>query len=325
MVKINGEAQARDGMMLLDFLKEAGYDSRAVAVEYNGAILEKAAYETTVLQDGDVVEVVCFMGGGAGNEEDSFTLGGHKFHSRFILGSGKYSLELIDAAVRYAEAELVTVAVRRANTKEKKNILDYVPKNVTLLPNTSGARTAEEAVRIAHLAKALGCGDFVKIEIMRDSKYLLPDNNETIRATEILAKEGFVVLPYMYPDLYAARALVDAGASAVMPLAAPIGSNKGLATKEFLQILIDEIDLRDRPANHRRRRHRQAVGGLRGDGDGRRGHHGQHGPCDGWRCAAHGLGLPRCDTRRPQGVPLGPRPRPAARCRRFRPADGLPA
>lgn len=175
--------------------------------------------------------------------EDSFTLGGHTFHSRFILGSGKYSLTLIDAAVRYAEAELVTVAVRRANTKEKENILDYVPKNVTLLPNTSGARTAEEAVRIAHLAKALGCGDFVKIEIMRDSKYLLPDNNETIRATEILAKEGFVVLPYMYPDLYAARALVDAGAAAVMPLAAPIGSNKGLATKEFLQILIDEIDL----------------------------------------------------------------------------------
>ena len=162
---------------------------------------------------------------------DSFTLGGHTFHSRFILGSGKYSLDLIDAAVRYAEAELVTVAVRRANTKEKENILDYVPKTVTLLPNTSGARTAEEAVRIAHLAKVLGCGDFVKIEIMRDSKYLLPDNNETIRATEILAKEGFVVLPYMYPDLYAARALVDAGAAAVMPLAAPIGSNKGLATK----------------------------------------------------------------------------------------------
>ena len=175
--------------------------------------------------------------------EDSFVLGGHTFHSRFILGSGKYSLELIDAAVRYAEAELVTVAVRRANTKEKENILDYVPKTVTLLPNTSGARTAEEAVRIAHLAKALGCGDFIKIEIMRDSKYLLPDNNETIRATEMLAKEGFVVLPYMYPDLYAARALVDAGAAAVMPLAAPIGAHKGLATKELLQILIDEIAL----------------------------------------------------------------------------------
>ena len=175
--------------------------------------------------------------------EDSFTLSGHTFHSRFILGSGKYSLELIDAAVRYAEAELVTVAVRRANTKEKENILDYVPKTVTLLPNTSGARTAEEAVRIAHLAKALGCGDFIKIEIMRDTKYLLPDNAETVKATEVLAKEGFIVMPYMYPDLNTARDLVNAGAATVMPLASPIGSNKGLATKDFIQILIDEIDL----------------------------------------------------------------------------------
>lgn len=175
--------------------------------------------------------------------EDKFILGGHEFNSRFILGSGKYSLNLIEAAVRDAGAEIITLAVRRANTKEKENILDYIPEGVTLLPNTSGARTAEEAVRIARLAREIGCGDFVKIEIMRDTKYLLPDNNETIKATEILAKEGFVVLPYMYPDLYAARDLVNAGASAVMPLAAPIGSNKGLAAKEFIQILIDEIDL----------------------------------------------------------------------------------
>lgn len=175
--------------------------------------------------------------------EDKFILGGHEFNSRFILGSGKYSLNLIEAAVRDAGAEIITLAVRRANTKEKENILDYIPEGITLLPNTSGARTAEEAVRIARLAREIGCGDFVKIEIMRDTKYLLPDNNETIKATEILAKEGFVVLPYMYPDLYAARDLVNAGASAVMPLAAPIGSNKGLAAKEFIQILIDEIDL----------------------------------------------------------------------------------
>lgn len=177
------------------------------------------------------------------NEEDLLELGGRKFASRFILGSGKYSLQLIEAAVRDAGAEIVTVAVRRANTKEHENILDYIPKQVTLLPNTSGARTAEEAVRIAHLARELGCGDFVKIEIMRDSKYLLPDNEATVRATEQLAKEGFIVLPYMYPDLNTARDLVDAGAAAVMPLAAPIGSNKGLVTKEFIQILIDEIDL----------------------------------------------------------------------------------
>ena len=175
--------------------------------------------------------------------EDPLIIGGHEFHSRFILGSGKYSLKLIEAAVRDAGAEIITLAVRRANTKEKENILDYIPAGVTLLPNTSGARTAEEAVHIARLARELGCGTFVKIEIMRDSKYLLPDNQETVKATEILAKEGFVVLPYMYPDLNAARDLASAGAAAIMPLAAPIGSNKGLATREFIQILVDEMDL----------------------------------------------------------------------------------
>ena len=174
---------------------------------------------------------------------DPLVIGGKEFHSRFILGSGKYSLDLIQAAVQDAGAEIITLAVRRANTKEKENILDYIPQGVTLLPNTSGARDAQEAVRIARLARELGCGDFVKVEIMRDSKYLLPDNAETIRATAQLAEEGFTVLPYMYPDLNVARDLVRAGAAAVMPLAAPIGSNQGLATRAFIQILIDEIDL----------------------------------------------------------------------------------
>lgn len=176
-------------------------------------------------------------------KKDTFILGGKEFSSRFILGSGKYSMELIKAAVEQAGAEIITLAVRRTNTRESENILDYIPENVTLLPNTSGARSAEEAVRIARMSRELGCGDFVKIEIMKDSKYLLPDNAETVKATEILAKEGFVVLPYMYPDLYTARDLANVGAAAVMPLAAPIGSNKGLATKAFLQILIDEVDL----------------------------------------------------------------------------------
>lgn len=176
-------------------------------------------------------------------KDDTFMLGGREFTSRFILGSGKYSMELIKAAVEQAGAQIITLAVRRTNTKKEESVLDYIPKHVTLLPNTSGARDAGEAVRIARMARELGCGDFVKIEIMRDSKYLLPDNGETVKATEILAGEGFVVLPYMYPDLYAARALADAGAAAVMPLASPIGSNKGLAAREFIQILIDEIDL----------------------------------------------------------------------------------
>ena len=175
--------------------------------------------------------------------KDTFLLGGREFSSRFILGSGKYSLELIRAAVENAGAQIITLAVRRTNTKKDENILDYIPEGVTLLPNTSGARDAGEAVRIARMSRELGCGDFVKVEIMKDSKYLLPDNVETVKATEQLAAEGFVVLPYMYPDLYTARDLVNAGAAAVMPLASPIGSNKGLATKEFIQILIDEIDV----------------------------------------------------------------------------------
>ena len=176
-------------------------------------------------------------------ENDKLIIGGHEFNSRFILGSGKYSLDLIKAAVENAGAEIITLALRRAQAGNVDNIMDFIPKNVTLLPNTSGARNADEAVRIARLSREVGYGDFVKIEIMRDSKYLLPDNYETLKATEILAKEGFVVMPYMYPDINTARDLVNAGAAAVMPLAAPIGSNKGLCTKEFIQILIDEIDL----------------------------------------------------------------------------------
>lgn len=174
---------------------------------------------------------------------DTWTLGGHEIHSRFILGSGKYSLDLIKAAVEQAGTEILTLALRRANSGALANILDYVPENVTLLPNTSGARNAEEAVRIARLARELCHTDFVKIEVIKDSKYLLPDNHETIKATEILAKEGFIVMPYMYPDLQSARDMRDAGAACIMPLGAPIGSNKGLCTKDFIQILINEIDL----------------------------------------------------------------------------------
>ena len=173
----------------------------------------------------------------------TWKLGKHEFKSRFILGSGKYSLNLIKAAVENAQADIITLALRRVNDGGMANILDYIPDHITLLPNTSGARNADEAVRIARLSRELCHSDLVKIEIMRDSKYLLPDNQETIKATEILAKEGFTVLPYMYPDLNVARDLTNAGAAAIMPLGAPIGTNKGLCTKEFIQILIDEIEL----------------------------------------------------------------------------------
>ncbi|ASM36338.1 thiazole synthase [Campylobacter sputorum] len=174
--------------------------------------------------------------------KDVLKLGNKEFSSRFILGSGKFSLELIKSAINDAGAEIVTLALRRANEGGVANILDFIPKNVTILPNTSGARTADEAVRIARLSREIGCGEFIKIEVIRDSKYLLPDNYETIKATEKLANEGFVPLAYMYPDLNVARDLVNAGAGAIMPLGSPIGSNRGLLTKEFIEILIDEID-----------------------------------------------------------------------------------
>jgi len=174
--------------------------------------------------------------------DDMLTIGGRKFRSRFILGSGKFSLEIMNAVIENGGAEMVTLALRRANAG-KENILDHIPRGVTLLPNTSGARNAQEAVRIARLARELGCGDFVKVEVINDSKYLLPDNQETIKATEELSKDGFIVMPYMYPDLIAARRLAEAGAAAIMPLGAPIGSNKGLLTRDFVKILVDEIDL----------------------------------------------------------------------------------
>ena len=175
--------------------------------------------------------------------KDALIIGNREFNSRFILGSGKFSLEMTKLVIENGGVEMATVALRRANSGGKENILDYIPTNITLLPNTSGARNAQEAVRIARLAREIGCGDFVKIEVINDTKYLFPDNYETIKATEILAKEGFIVMPYMHPDLIAARRLADAGASAVMPLGAPIGSNKGLLTKDFIKILVDEIEL----------------------------------------------------------------------------------
>jgi thiazole synthase len=174
---------------------------------------------------------------------DKLIIAGHEFNSRFILGSGKFSLEMTKTVIENAGVEMATVALRRANIGGEENILDYIPKEVVLLPNTSGARNAEEAVRIAKLAREIGCGDFIKVEVINDSKYLMPDNYETVRATEILAGEGFIVMPYMYPDLNTARALAAAGAAAVMPLGAPIGSNKGLLTREFIKMLVDEIEL----------------------------------------------------------------------------------
>ena len=178
--------------------------------------------------------------------DDHFVLGGKTLASRLFIGTGKYGTNvLIPEIAKASGADVITVALRRVDATQSRggNILDHIPSHMQLLPNTSGARTAEEAIRIARLARAAGCGNWIKIEVISDARYLLPDGYETAKATEALNKEGFIVLPYINPDLYVARSLVNAGAAAVMPLGAPIGTNRGLATKEMITILIEEIPL----------------------------------------------------------------------------------
>lgn len=176
---------------------------------------------------------------------DTIKLGGKELSSRLIIGTGKYpDNRMMPDVIASSKSQVVTLALRRVDLNGgEENILEFIPKDCILLPNTSGARNAEEAIRIARLAKAMGCGNWVKIEIISDTKYLMPDNIETIKAIEVLANEDFVVLPYMSPDLMAAKRMVEAGAHAVMPLGAPIGSNRGIKTKELIEIMIEEIDL----------------------------------------------------------------------------------
>ncbi len=178
-------------------------------------------------------------------ENDPLVIGGKTLSSRLFIGTGKYGDESrIKDVAEASGSQVITMALRRVDLSAPDNgILTHIPSSMQLLPNTSGARTTDEAVRLARLAGACGLGKWVKIEIIADAKNLLPDGYATAKATEVLAKEGFTVLPYMNPDLYVARDLVNAGAAAVMPLGAPIGSNRGLQTKEMIRILIEDIPL----------------------------------------------------------------------------------
>lgn len=178
-------------------------------------------------------------------DNDIFMLGGKSFKSRFLTGTGKYgSKEVMQRAITESGCEIVTVALRRVDfSAVQDNILNYIPKHVTLLPNTSGARTHQEAVRIARIARESGCGNFIKIEVINDNKYLMPDNDETIKATKILADEGFIVLPYMMPDITVTKKLEDAGAAAIMPLGSPIGSNLGLKTRHLIEMILENTTL----------------------------------------------------------------------------------
>jgi len=177
--------------------------------------------------------------------EDKLIIGNVELSSRLFIGTGKFSNNAkVGECIKVSGCSVVTVAVRRIDFETpEENMLRFIPSDCIIMPNTSGARNAKDAVRIARLAREAGCGNWVKIEVISDNRYLLPDNFETVKATETLANEGFVVLPYMNPDLIVAKALKDAGAAAVMPLGSPIGTNRGLKTKEMIRILIEEIDL----------------------------------------------------------------------------------
>jgi len=173
-------------------------------------------------------------------------IAGRKFQSRLLLGTGKFAApEAMRDALAASGAEIVTVALRRADLSGKKdpfaNILEFIdPKKYLLLPNTSGAMNAEEAVRLARLAAAAGLPKWVKLEIHPDPRYLLPDPIETFRAAEILVKEGFTVLPYINADPVLAKRLQDAGCATVMPLGSPIGSNRGIQTRDQIRIIIEQ-------------------------------------------------------------------------------------
>jgi len=178
-------------------------------------------------------------------KNDTLQLGNTTFTNRLLTGTGKFAANgKISEMLEASGSQMITVALRRIDMQaQAENILEYIPKHVTLLPNTSGARTAEQAIRIARIAREAGCGEFIKIEVITDMKYLMPDNYETLKATEVLAKEGFTVLPYVLPDLPLAKRLESAGAAAVMPLGAPIGSNRGLETAPLLELLIENCSV----------------------------------------------------------------------------------
>ena len=174
--------------------------------------------------------------------KDPFILAGQKFSSRLILGTGKFSSpEIMKKAIQAAGTGMVTVALRRVNLQSPSDALlqSLDPREYVILPNTSGAQNADEAIRLARLAKASGISDWIKLEVTPDPRYLLPDNEETLKAALVLVKEGFKVMPYINADPVLAKKLEEAGTVSVMPLGSPIGSNKGLKTLEMLQIIIE--------------------------------------------------------------------------------------
>ncbi|MBB3860035.1 thiazole synthase [Novosphingobium hassiacum] len=242
---VNGEPRRAAPGSIADLVRSLELEPTKVAVERNGEIVPRSTLANVPIADGDVLEIVHFVGGGQSDvtTADTWTVAGRTFTSRLIVGTGKYKdFEQNAAAVAASGAEIVTVAVRRVNVSDPKApmLTDFIdPKKITYLPNTAGCFTAEDAIRTLRLAREAGGWDLVKLEVLGEARTLYPNMIETIRATEVLAKEGFLPMVYCTDDPIAANQLEDAGAVAVMPLGAPIGSGLGIQNRVTIRLIVE--------------------------------------------------------------------------------------
>ena len=238
---VNGEPRRSTAVTIAELVREIGLKPEKVAVELNGTIVPRSTLADAQLADGDVLEIVTFVGGG--DHDDSWEVAGRKFTSRLIVGTGKYRDFAENAAALEASgAEIVTVAVRRVNISDPSQpvLMDYIdPKKVTYLPNTAGCFTADEAIRTLRLAREAGGWDLVKLEVLGEARTLYPDMRETLKATEVLANEGFLPMVYCTDDPIGAKQLEEAGAVAVMPLGAPIGSGLGIQNRVTIRLIVE--------------------------------------------------------------------------------------
>ncbi|WP_082737968.1 MULTISPECIES: sulfur carrier protein ThiS [unclassified Sphingomonas] len=245
-ITVNGEhRRVAGGISLADLANELGLVPEKVAVERNLEVVPRSTLAQVTVEDGDEIEIVHFVGGGdhVATADDSWTVAGRTFNSRLIVGTGKYKdFAQNAAAVEASGAEIVTVAVRRVNVSDPKApmLTDFIdPKKITYLPNTAGCFDAESAIRTLRLAREAGGWDLVKLEVLGEAKTLYPDMHETLRATEVLAKEGFLPMVYCVDDPIAAKRLEDAGAVAIMPLGAPIGSGLGIQNRVTIRLIVE--------------------------------------------------------------------------------------
>jgi thiazole synthase len=240
-IQLNGDARrVAAGISVADLVREIGLEPAKVAVERNLVIVSRSTLADVFIADGDRLEIVHFVGGG---QDDSWTVAGRTFSSRLIVGTGKYKdFEQNAAALVASGAEIITVAVRRVNVSDPKApmLTDYIdPKKYTYLPNTAGCFTADDAIRTLRLAREAGGWDLVKLEVLGEAKTLYPDMRETLKATEVLANEGFLPMVYCVDDPIAAKQLEEAGAVAIMPLGAPIGSGLGIQNRVTIRLIVE--------------------------------------------------------------------------------------